>query len=47
MAKTLEQLTQEALGAQQFQLLKLIAQNDALREELDALKAKSTAPPAP
>jgi uncharacterized coiled-coil protein SlyX len=47
MAKTLEQLTQEALGAQQFQILKLAAQLDALREELDALKAKTATPPAP
>ena len=43
MAKTLEELTQQALGAQQFQILKMAAQLEALKEELDALKA-ATAP---
>lgn len=48
MAKTLEQLTQDALGAQQFQILTLVARCEKQQEEiarLTALLPKDTDPP--
>jgi hypothetical protein len=44
MAKTFEQLIQEALGAQQLQILKLVAQLEQQKEEIAALKPT---PPTP
>lgn len=48
MAKTLDDLVQACLGMQELQILRLQADNDALRERVAALeaeKAKLTAPP--
>lgn len=43
MPKTLDELVQDALGAQLLALLRLTAENEALKEQLTA----ATTPPAP